>query len=79
MTVAMKPNALHGGKNVITIDARDAATGKPVEARVMSGGDPIGDTNIPITLQVNRKGQHPEIWVTSLFNLYSDVVVAKAR
>jgi hypothetical protein len=79
MTVVMKPSALRGGKNVITIEARDAATGKPVEARVMSGSDPIGDTNLPITLQLNRKGQHPEIWVTSLFNLYSDVVVAKAR
>ena len=79
MTVVMKPSELHGGKNVITIEASDAATGKPVEARVMSGSDPIGDTNLPITLQLNRKGQHPEIWVTSLFNLYSDVVVAKAR
>ena len=79
MTVTMKPGELHGGKNVITIEARDAATGKLVEARVMSDSDPIGDTNMPITLQLNRKGQHPEIWVTSLFNLYSDVVVAKAR
>ena len=79
MIVTMKPAELRGGKNVITIEARDAATGKPVEARVMSGGDPIGSTNTPITLQLNRKGQHPEIWLTSEFNLYSDVVVAKAR
>jgi hypothetical protein len=79
MIVTMKPPELHRGKNVITIEARDAATGKPVEARVMSGSDPIGDTNMPITLQLNRKGQHPEIWVTSLFNLYSDVIVAKAK
>jgi hypothetical protein len=79
MIVTMKPGELHGGKNVITIEARDAATGKPVEARVMSGSDPIGDTNTPITLDLNRKGQHPEIWVTSLFNLYSDAVIAKAR
>jgi hypothetical protein len=79
MIVTMKPPELHRGKNVITIEARDAATGKPVEARVMSGSDPIGDTNLPITLQLNRKGQHPEIWVTSLFNLYSDVIVAKAK
>jgi len=79
MIVTMKPNALHGGKNIITIEARDAKTGKPVEARVMLGGDVIGETNTPITLQLNRKAQHPEIWITSLFNIYSDSVVAKAR
>ena len=79
MIVTMKPSALHGRKNVITIEARDAVTGKPVEARVMSGNDPIGETNVPITLELNRQGTHPEIWVTSLVNLYSDVVVAKAQ
>jgi hypothetical protein len=79
MIVTMQPAELHGGKNVITIEAKDAKTGKPVELRVMSGSDPIGESNAPITLQLNRRGEHPEIWVTSLFNTYSDVVVAKAR
>jgi hypothetical protein len=79
MIVTMKPNALHGGKNVITIEARDLTTGKPVEARVMSGDDVIGETNVPITLNLNRKGQHQEIWVTSLFDKYNDMVVAKAN
>jgi hypothetical protein len=79
MTATMNPGELHGGKNVITIEARDATTGKPVEARVMLGGDPIGDTNLPITLNLNRKGEHAEIWITSLFNKYSDMVIAKAR
>ena len=63
-------------KNTITIEAKDATTGKPVEMRVMSGGDPIGETNKPIAL---RKSQRGEIWLTSMFDMYSDVVVAKAR
>jgi hypothetical protein len=78
MNVVMKPSAdqLRRGKNVVTVEARDAVTGKPVEARVMSGDDIAGDTNKPITLDVPR-GKRPEIWVTSLFDTYSDVVVAE--
>jgi len=80
MNVSMKPAAdqLRRGKNVVTVEARDAVTGKPVEARVMFGDDVVGDTNKPFTLEVKR-GKRPEIWVTSLFNAYSDVVVARAR
>jgi hypothetical protein len=80
MSVVMKPPAdqLHRGKNMVIVEARDGVTGKPVEARVMFGDDIAGDTNKPISLDVAR-GKRPEIWVTSLFNTYSDVVVAKAR
>ena len=80
MNVVMKPppDRLRRGKNVVTVEARDTVTGKPVEARVMFGDDVAGETNKPITLDVAR-GKRPEIWVTSLFNAYSDVVVAKAR
>lgn len=80
MKVEMRPapSALRRGKNVVTIQAHDAATGEPVEARVMVGDRTAGPTNTPITLEVKR-GRLPEIWVTSLFNKYSDVVVAKAR
>jgi hypothetical protein len=80
MMVEMKPpaNALRRGKNTITIEAHDAATGKPVEARVMLGDETIGETNAPITLELTGKGERPEIWVTSLFDKYSDAVVVKA-
>ncbi len=79
MMVEMKPSPdrLRRGKNVVTVQARDATTGKPVEARVMFGDDVAGDTNKPIILEVKR-GPRPEIWLTSLFDQYSDVVVAKA-
>ena len=80
MKVEMRPapSALRRGKNVVTIHAHDTATGQPVEARVMIGDRPAGQTNTPMTLDVKR-GKLPEIWVTSLFNKYSDVVVAKAQ
>lgn len=78
MAVKMTPARLRAGKNVVTIEAHDAKTGKPVEARVMFGDDIAGDTNKPITLEVPR-GKTPEIWVTSLFNTYSDTVVAPAK
>lgn len=80
MIVSMSPAAarLHRGKNVVTVEAHDAKTGKPVEARVMFGDDVAGTTNQKITLEVPR-GKRPEIWVTSLFDLYSDTVVAKGE
>ncbi len=73
-----EPTKLRRGKNVVIVQARDAATGKPVEARVMFGDDVVGDTNKLFTLEVKR-GRRPEIWLTSLFDRYSDVVVAKAK
>jgi hypothetical protein len=78
MIVEMNPPAakLKRGVNKVTISARDAATGEPVEARVMLGPSTIlGNTNQPIELPVGKKRE--EIWVTSLYHRYSDVVVAK--
>jgi hypothetical protein len=71
------PDQLKPGRNIITVTARDAATGKPVEARVMVEDMAAGETNKPFALELTRRDKRPEIWVTSLFNRYSDVVVAK--
>lgn len=70
---------LHSGKNVITVSARDAKTKKPVEMRVMLGDRAIGTSNEPIELELPRKGKRPEIWVTSLFDRYSDATVVPAQ
>lgn len=81
MTVEMTPSLkkLKPGKNTVTIVTRDAATGQPVEARVMAGGHTVlGATNEPFTLELTRGTKRPEIWVTSLYDRYSDVVVAPA-
>jgi hypothetical protein len=80
LIVEMEPAAkkLRSGQNVVIVHARDATTGKPVEARVMLGEGVVGTTNLPITL-VLKRGKRPEIWLTSLFDKYSDVVVAKPR
>lgn len=79
LILEMQPPAskLVRGKNTVTITARDATTGEPVELRVMAGTQVVGKSNQPLTLEITRK--RPEIWVTSLFNRYSDVVVAKAE
>lgn len=79
VVVEMKPPAskLARGKNTVTVQARDAVTGQPVEMRVMAGNQIAGTTNKPFTLVIGRK--RPEIWVTSLFNLYSDVVVDRGK
>jgi hypothetical protein len=71
------PDQLKPGKNVITVTARDAATGKPVEARVMAEDMVAGETNKPFELELTRRDRRPEIWVTSLFDMYNDAVVAK--
>src|SRR5581483_9828509 len=76
MIVSMTPAKLRPGKNTITVTAKDAETGEPVEARVMANDQMIGDTNQVIEFEV-PKGKLPEIWATSLFDMYSDVVVAK--
>ena len=77
MTVAMDPprSQLKPGKNTVTITAHDAATGAPVEARVMGGTRVLGRTNEPFVLELERGKTPPEIWVTSLFDTYCDIVV----
>jgi hypothetical protein len=76
MKVEMKPAKLKRGKNKVTITALDSITGKPVEARVMGGEYVLGKTNQPLVIEV--KGKRPEIWVTNLYDRYSDVVVVAA-
>lgn len=80
MKVNMNPPAkkLKRGKNTVTITARDAATGQPVEARVMGDSLVLGKTNEPFELVLARGKKQPEIWVTSLYDRYQDVVVAPA-
>lgn len=69
---------LRPGKNTVTVHTRDAATGQPVETRVMIGGKAVADSNTPFVLEIKKGKKLPEIWVTSLFDRYSDVVVVKA-
>ncbi len=79
--VEMNPpvSQLTRGKNTITVTARDAATNKPVELRVLAGETILGDTNKPLEIELKKGQKRPEIWATSLFNVYSDVVVAPAE
>ena len=79
MLVEMTPSRaeLRSGRNMVTITARDAVTGQPVEARVMAGAHIAGEANTPFELVIEA-GKVPEIWVTSLFDRYSDVVVVPA-
>jgi hypothetical protein len=78
LIVEMTPSAaeLKRGTNTITVTTRDAATGKPVEMRVMAGDRVLGNANKPLQLEWERGEKRPEIWVTSLWSRYSDVVVA---
>jgi hypothetical protein len=83
MILEMSPpvGRLKPGENTVTISAHDADSGKLVEARVMIGERWGGDTNKPFKLNVPRRGEPlPEVWVTSLFDRYSDqVVVPKGK
>lgn len=81
MKVEMNPpvEKLRRGRNTVTITAVDVATGKPVEARVMGGELVLGKTNEPFELELKKGQKRPEIWVTNLFDRYSDVVVAPAQ
>ncbi|MDP9190535.1 MAG: hypothetical protein M3P06_02385 [Acidobacteriota bacterium] len=70
---------LKPGANTITVTAVDTATGNPVELRVMAGDKVLGNTNLPLRLDLERGKKRPEIWVTSLFDQYSDMVVAEKQ
>ncbi|MBV8517981.1 MAG: hypothetical protein JO197_11330 [Acidobacteria bacterium] len=67
-----------GVTNTITVHAKDASNGKPVEMRVYANDLILGNTNQPLRLELARNAKLPEIWATSLFNQYSDVVVVPA-
>ena len=73
--VTLHPSRLRRGRNRVIVKAVDAMTGAPVEMRVMLGDETIGDTNVPVEITI-RRGKVPELWVTSLFHMYSDVVLA---
>lgn len=70
---------LKPGKHQVTFKARDAATGKPVELRIMLGEIPLGLTNRPLELEIKKGEKRPEIWATSLFHRYNDVVILPAE
>ena len=73
-------DTLKPGRHTVTFNARDAKTGKPVELRVMLGEATIlGNTNQPVELEIRKDEKRPEIWATSLFNRYNDVVIAPAE
>lgn len=74
-TMTPRPEDLRPGTQTVTIAAHDAKTGRPVEMRVMAGDAVAGRTNQPFELTIS--GTRPEIWLTSLFHHYSDVVVVK--
>ena len=79
--VEMTPAAhlLKRGKNSVTFTARDADTGKPAELRIMLGDTVLGGTNEPLKIELKKGVKRPEIWATSLFNKYSDVVIVPAE
>ncbi len=79
VTMTPEPSKLKRGKNTVTITATDAATGAPVEARVMGGTAVLGKTNVPFELEIAKGTKRPEIWVTSLYDRYSDIIVAPAE
>lgn len=65
-----------GVENHVVVKAVDADSGKPAEMQVLLGDGTAGDTNQPITLQWPKGTKRPELWAKSLFDLYSDVVIA---
>ena len=77
LVVEMTPSELKRGTNAINITVRDAVTGKPVEMRVMANDRVLGNANrAPLQLEWERGEKRPEIWITSLWDRYSDIVVA---
>ena len=79
--VEMSPSAgqLKPGKNTVTFTARDTETNKPVELRVLLGQTILGNTNKPVEVELKKGQKRPEIWATSLFDRYDDVVIAPAE
>lgn len=79
ITITPPPAEWKLGVNKIQINAKDSLTGKPAEAQVYAGPQTLGFTNKPIEITIEKKGRHPEIWVHSPFDAYSDVVAAAAK
>jgi hypothetical protein len=81
LTVTVEKDPKYGlpGKHEITVKALDAVSGKPVELVVMAGTFALGPSNTTLSIDRKKGEKLPEIWVTSLFNRYSDLVVAPAE
>jgi hypothetical protein len=79
LVAEITPTALKPGKNTFTVNVRDAATGKPVWARVMAGTMVLGESNQPLELELTQQDKRPEIWVSTLDYRYGDVVVVKGE
>jgi hypothetical protein len=81
--VDMTPSTLEAGKNEVTFFARDSATNKPVDARILFGETLIGHVDIrtgKLTATIDVQGsKRAEIRATSPFDAWSDVVIAPAR
>jgi hypothetical protein len=75
MILETTTRSLKRGMNTITIKAKDSVTGEPVEARVMGDDRVLGKTNVPFQVEWKKGKTSPEIWVTSLYDRYSDQVV----
>jgi len=80
LKIEMTPGlpSLHKGANEITITAKDAATGKAIDAAVMLGDDRIAYANQQVTITLKDSGKRPEIWLHPYDNKYGDVVIAPA-
>ncbi len=67
------------GKHSLTVKTLDEASGSQAELLVMVGTRAIGATNQPLSVERAKGEKLPEIWVTSLYDRYSDVVVVPAE
>ena len=79
VTITPPPVEWKPGVNKIQVNATDSLTGKPVEAQVYAATQTLGFTNKPLEVTIVKKGQNPEIWVSSPFDAYSDVVAVAAQ
>lgn len=79
VTITPSLNQLKRGKNNVTITAKDSATGKPVDARVLIGMRDVAEANQPFALELKRGQKRGEILVRSSWDAYDDVVVAPAE
>ncbi len=78
VTITPSVDSLKPGKHTVTVTAKDPASGKPVDARVMLGLRDMGEAGQPFELDIRKGEKRPEIWVLSPWDRYNDTVVAPA-
>ena len=78
VTASIKPEKLHAGPNHVTVTVVDAATGKPVDAQVYIGEQTVGFANQPFELTLPKR-KHPDVWVKSPYDSFSDVVLVPSK